>query len=302
MVRSMAISVMLAVGLELTLPQIREVLRKPGRVAVGLSHNLMLVPILAYGFGVLFGVDPVWLAVLVLAAGAPGGPLGALLTHMVRGNTAYAVVLIFLMALCSVVTVPLALPWLLPGTEGEGPGIAKAVLTTLLLFQLLPLTGAMALNSLRPDLADRVRPWVQNATKTLFVVVSVGMAIANIGLVKEVGPRLLLAQLATVLAAVGIGFALGGRRVEDRRALAMASGINNVALAFLVVKSLPSLAGSPILVALTYALMMTLTTATSALVMRIRGDRAERRAAREAGTDEPDSLASGQTPADARLS
>src|SRR5687768_9871625 len=88
------VSVMLAMGLGLTLGQLRDTLRRKDRLAIGLLLNLLIIPLAGAAMIRLFALPPAAALGFLLCVAAAGGPTGPLLTANARGDTAYSVALV----------------------------------------------------------------------------------------------------------------------------------------------------------------------------------------------------------------
>ena len=66
-------TVMVAMGLSLTVKDLLEVVRKPRAILAGLGAQLLFLPIIAIGYGFLFDSPPVIAAGAIILAACPGG-------------------------------------------------------------------------------------------------------------------------------------------------------------------------------------------------------------------------------------
>ena len=66
-------TVMMAMGLALTLQDLRRVLIRPRAIVAGLSAQLLLLPAITIGLGFLFSSPPVIAAGAIILAACPGG-------------------------------------------------------------------------------------------------------------------------------------------------------------------------------------------------------------------------------------
>lgn len=257
-IRAMAVCVMLTIGLELQSRHLLAAFARPWIVATGMAINLLAMPAVAWLFWQGLNLEAAVGLALVLTAASPGGPVGALLTQHARGELGLAVAVIFVLALCSTAVLPALAGYFGAAVLPANVSVAGPVLTMLLVFQVAPLALAMSLRHKRPDLADRALPHVVRATKTFFVLVTVGMTIAKGHLIFSLDPRVLLAQVGVVVAGVGLGLLAMYAKPAERRALGMTAGIHNVAAAFLVVGN--RLGDAALLTVLTYSMVMLLIT------------------------------------------
>ncbi len=263
------ITVMLSVGLELTLGSLREVLRSPRLLGLGLGFNYLVMPGLALGLGHALSLDTSIVTALLLLSAAPGGPVGAMFTAQGGGNIAYSAALIVLMNLANTVLTPgtLVLAGLMPDTGGPPPTLE--MIRTILLVQVIPLSVGVWCRHARPTLADRlVRP-----VKMVGQIILVGLIVFFLF---KVGPRVAeVPPMAAVcvFSLVGAGMVgswllpLGGR--PERVALCMTTTIRSMSVVVLLItRWFPE--PVTLLVALSYSTTMFLSAMALLVVWRLR--------------------------------
>lgn len=270
LVRAMAVSVMLSVGLDLSFERLRDVFRHPVALGLGLLHHHVTLPVAAIVVATLLGVDEAVFVGLLLVAAAPGGPVGALFTQHARGDVAYAVTLVFVPVLLSLLLLPLTLHLVVPGGADSdmAGGFVGSMLALIVPFQIVPLAIAMTTRTTRPALAERLLPWVENATKALFGLVAIGMTFARAGLFLTLDPRAVVGAVVLVVIAIGVGRFATVRDRDMRVALSCTAGIRNFALAILVAEAMYG--GETQVVVMTYGLCMFLMTIGAASLYRAR--------------------------------
>lgn len=218
---------MLAVGCALDPGLLVRRLRRPGGLAVVLAVNLVVVPALA--LALLAAVDlpaPVELGV-VLAAAAPGGGTGALLSLHARGDVATAVVLQVLLGTAALVVTP---AWV--SAHGGGDVDVAPLVAALVVFQLLPVAAGVVLRRRAPDRAAFAHRWsrrvadVALATLVLALLVLEGDQLGRIG-PAGLGVMALLVSGTLLTAALPVGDA------GVRRSAAMTTAVRNLSLALL---------------------------------------------------------------------
>jgi BASS family bile acid:Na+ symporter len=222
---------MLLVGFGLSLQEIVQPLRDPRVVTVALLVNFVVVPLTALGIVRVIPLDTdheIGVVALGVAAGAPFLPK---LAQFARSDVPFAVALMALLIVASVVCLPLALPLLLPGVRVDGAGIAMSLLLTI----LLPLGLGLALNrrwSAGVNTLTPVLTVVSNASLALLLVVLIGLNVSNV--LAMFGSGAILAITIFTALATAIGYVLGGPRRDGRRVLGLGTGQRNVAACFII--------------------------------------------------------------------
>jgi BASS family bile acid:Na+ symporter len=222
---------MLAMGLSLTLPMILQPLKNVRLVILALLANFVLVPLLAYLILQVIPIEQslkVGLIVLSTAAGAPFLPK---LVQGAKGNIAFAVGLMVLLMVVTIIYMPLVLPLLLQGVSVNPWDIAKS----LIVLMLVPLALGLLIKSHSPDTATRWQPLMAKISSLailVLLVVGVGLNVSNI--LNLIGTGGILALLLFIIGSFLIGFLLGGRESGDRDVMSLGTAQRNVSAAIVV--------------------------------------------------------------------
>ncbi len=229
------IFMMLGVGLKTTLREILDVARRVGLVARGVLANFVVVPILIFLSLLWLPLAPeVKLGILLMAA-APVAPMVPPFVDMAKGDVAYSVGLMIIVALLSVVLTPLILGFGIPESVGTVDLDPLEIVKTLLMAQLIPIGLGIAIRSRSPRWSERLLKFVPRLGQYGLIL---GVGLIVVSQAKQYLSMSLLAHLAIplwVLAFLFIGDRmLAGETMSRRRALAVATTIRNVPLAFLI--------------------------------------------------------------------
>ena len=260
-IQALNLSLMFSVGLELDLDRLRAAARRRRLVAGITLLNFGLVPLLAVAVGHLAGLTGPVLIGLLLAAVAPGGGTGTLLTRTARGNLELSVVLLGVFTALAVPLVPTLVLVLVP----EDSVSMWPLLRTLLLFQLLPLALGLGIRLNRPPLAARLQRLAKPVSNAIFGALVLGLLVTRGHLVLEVGAAGLGVQAMVVVGSLVAPMVVRATP-RDRAALSLTTGVRNLSLALL----LSSAFFTPLttLTVLTYGLVMYLLGVPAALWIR----------------------------------
>jgi len=229
--------IMFSMGLTLALGDFRQVLSHRAAVLAGLGGQLLLMPLLALGIGLLFRLPPELALGLFILGICPAGTTSNALTFVGRGNVALAVVLTALSSLVTVFSIPLLLSWALPhfAAGGAVPSLSvPGTMLQLIRITLLPMAVGMIVRRFAPDAAQAMGRWLRPVSLIVLVAViafavgvSLDMVLANL---LSAGPAIWVLNAAAM--AVGLGLA---RLIRADRAnamtLAIEVGVHNVTLA-----------------------------------------------------------------------
>jgi predicted Na+-dependent transporter len=222
---------MLSVGLGLSLSQILESLRSTRLVFSALVANFVLVPMLAYFIiRVIAVAEPLAIGILLLGTGA-GAPFLPKLAEFARGNLAFAVGLMFLLMIVTIVYMPIVLPILLPTAHVGAWAIAKPLVTVM----LIPLSLGLVVRARKEAFARYFEPYLRQAsTLTLVLAIILVLAANYHKAVRMIGFNAILAGTVLILVSLGCGFVLGGASADIRSVLAFGTAQRDISAAFVV--------------------------------------------------------------------
>jgi BASS family bile acid:Na+ symporter len=151
-------AVMMAMGLSLTVDNFKIVLRRPKAILSGLAAQLLLLPALAIGFGILFKSPPVIAAGAIILAACPGGITSNAYVFASRADVALSVGLTAVASFITVISIPFLTLFALEMHLGQSavPALPLGTMMwTLAQFTIIPVTLGMLLRHWRPELAKR---------------------------------------------------------------------------------------------------------------------------------------------------
>ncbi len=235
--------IMLSMGLALTPADFVRVVRRPAAALIGLTSQMVLLPLLAFAlvsaWGAVWVMDPSLAVGFMIIAACPGGVTSNLLTHLARGDTALSISLTAVTSVIASVTIPLIVTvskaWFL-GAEAP-PLPLLGTIAGIFAIVTLPVLIGMVIKRLRPALADRIEPTCRHAATALFVVIVLAavavewpLLVAHFG---EIGPPVLVLNLACM--AMGWSVARLARLGRDQAvAITLETGLQNGTLAVLI--------------------------------------------------------------------
>ena len=232
------ILLMLGVGMGTSYRQVVDAVRQFGLVLRGVLANFLVAPVLIYLVLLSLPLTPDVKIGIMLMAAAPVAPMAPPFVLGARGDVAYGVGLMVVVAMLSVVLTPLILGLALPKSE-EGIQLdPMQIVQTLVTVQLIPIGIGMAIRQRRPDWAEKLLKFVPRIGQ-IGLVVGVGLLLASQS--EHILSISLVTYLVLALLVVGCLFigdwALHGEPEDKRRALAVSTAIRNIPLAFLIASS-----------------------------------------------------------------
>lgn len=228
-------SLMLQTGMHLNRERIKAILGNRALLARALLANVILVPLVGVIVVRLLRLEDAVATGVLLMAIAPGLPLlPRRAGKKIGGSPDFAVVLMFLLPLVSIVTVPVTARLLLPPGYSAHLPLAQ-FMTTLLLYQLLPLLVGVGIAYAAPAAAkalDLPLRAVFVIGALLFIVAAGPLLLKALG--SAFGSFAIVASLLIVLISLAIGMLLGGSDPEYRNTMAMGTALRNFGLAALI--------------------------------------------------------------------
>ncbi len=182
-------------------------LREPSLVVRIMLLDLILLPTVIIGSAIIIGVDPVTRAGLVIVAASSCGPIGMVLSRLVRGDTALGVSIVVGLGALNLVTVPIVTGLLLP--EGIAIPVASLLLSLFSLAVMPLLIGrAFGILAERRGVAEErltrlLSTSARGANVLLAGAVTTALAIEPKALLLLAGPILPIGIAAMLAVAVG---------------------------------------------------------------------------------------------------
>jgi BASS family bile acid:Na+ symporter len=224
------ITSMFGLGLGLTIGDIVAPLRQVRLLVVSLVANFLIVPAAAWALARLLSLEPDLQVGLLIFSAVAGAPLALKEAQLARGDMPFAVSLVTLQTVATVIYLPIALPLLIPGIAVDTVAIAMP----LILQILLPLGLGLLMNARYDEEAEMTRP-VMSTVSSLSLAVMLTLNLGNLGRVLGLlGTGAIAATILLVVVGFAAGWLLGGPRAAMRRTLALGTAQRNFAAAFVI--------------------------------------------------------------------
>lgn len=224
------ITSMFGLGLGLTVREIVAPLKNARLVFLSLVANFLLVPSAAWTIAELLSLDADLRIGLIIFSAVAGAPLSLKAAELARGDLHFAVSLVTLQVVATVLFLPVALPLLIPGITVDPVRVAMP----LVLEVLLPLGLGLLMNARYDEEAEMTRPVmasVSNLSLALMLALNLGNVRQVLGLL---GTGAIFATLLLIVVGFAAGWILGGPDVRVRRTLSLGTAQRNFAAAFVV--------------------------------------------------------------------
>ena len=234
-IRTSIVLTVFGFGLDATLDDVLDVIRRPGLLVRSLVAMFIVMPVVAFVLVKTFASLPAVEIALVALALSPVPPLLPRRESKAGGGKGYALGLMATAAALSIVIVPAAVEIVghfLDKVFDVSPlMIAKIVVAA----ALLPLALGMALRAAAPAAARRIARPVKLVATTLLSAGLLAILVSSMrAMVELIGDGTLVAMV--VFAAVGllVGHLLGGPATGDRTVLALSTAIRHPGIAIAI--------------------------------------------------------------------
>jgi len=227
-----------AMGLQVKMSEVAVASRNKKSMALIFVWGWVLGPALGYLITRVLPLEEPYAVVVLLASLAPCAPFLQQMVGKARGDMAFAGALIPLVAVGTVVLMPLMAPLLIQGVTISTWALAKPLLLTI----LLPLVAGAAFRHYAENGATRIFPGVKGlALLSTLLTILWCLVIYGRGMLNTAGE---FALLSMTLFMVGMGFITYrfgfGMKQNQRSVMALGMGTRNVAAVLAAALAIPN--------------------------------------------------------------
>lgn len=238
------IVIMFGMGLSLTLVDLKRVIIMPKAVAIGLTGQLVFLPMLAFALITIIQPAPVVAVGAVILAACPGGVTSNAYVFAARADIALSVMLTTIASIVTVFTIPLltmaALDFFMADEAALQLEFWRTV-WTLAKLTILPVAAGMTFKAIWPERAARSLSIFRRISLALLIAIVV---VAVLGSLQDFRQNIVQAGVLAValnITAMTIGFLaawlFGLSRIQCLT-ITFEVGVQNLALATLVTLTL----------------------------------------------------------------
>ena len=168
--------IMFSLGLSLTLNDFKNVATQPKVFAVGILNQMVLLPLVAFGIILLFGLTKEMAVGLMILACCPGGVTSNILTKMAKGDTALSISYTAVVSIVSVITLPIITGFSIAYFMGaEAPEISVLSLgLTMFLITAIPVAIGLLVHHKAETFTHGFEPKASKISAILFVIIVIG--------------------------------------------------------------------------------------------------------------------------------
>lgn len=225
------ISSMASMGLSLKVSEVLLPLSDIKLVALALLGSFVLAPALALGIAALLHLSEPLRIGLILLSTAAGAPFLPRLVQVAKGSTAFAVGLMVLLMVITIVYLSLVLPMLLGDVRVDSWRIARS----LIVLMLVPLAAGLAVKARYEEVAAGLQPVFALASNVgLLLLIVLGVALNYDAMIGLVGSYGILAAIVFVMSLLIVGYVMGGSVRAHRTVMGLGMAQRNISAGLVV--------------------------------------------------------------------
>jgi len=231
--------IMFSLGLGLTVTDFSLVFTEPKAFAIGITNQMIVLPIVGFGIATFFGLSGEMAVGLMILTCCPGGVTSNILTKLAKGDTALSISYTAVVSVVTVISLPLIVGFSMDHFMGEAaPDIDILGLgITMFLLTALPVMLGMSLRRFAVELTDKIEPGASKLAAGLFVIIVIAAIVSEfdtlIDNLDTLGPAVIVLNVMML----GIGWQSAIMlSLSDHRAttVAIESGIQNASVGITV--------------------------------------------------------------------
>ncbi|MEM9819780.1 MAG: bile acid:sodium symporter family protein [Bacteroidota bacterium] len=236
--------IMFGVSLDIKLSDFKYLVNHPKAVIVGLSSQLILLPLLTYVLILAFDPAPSVALGMILIGVCPGGNVSNFAVHLARANVALSVSLTSFVTMGAILLTPISFGFwaaYLPGTEALSQKIyvSPMKMAHIIIYLIaIPLFIGMWASHKFPDFIARLKKPIRTLSLLIFLAFVVFAIIGNYdNIINHLGKVFFLVFVHNILALImGYSFArLNQLPSRDAQAISIETGIQNSGLALILI-------------------------------------------------------------------
>ena len=175
------IFIMLTLGLGLELSDFTNLVRKPRSFFVGLTNQILLLPIVTYIIILVFGITKEAAVGMMILACCPGGVTSNIITKLAKGDTALSISYTAFNSILAIVTLPLIVGFSMKSFMGlEAPDINILSLgLTMFFITAVPVGIGLLIREKNKYYADKLEPKASKISTILFAIIILGALLSE---------------------------------------------------------------------------------------------------------------------------
>ncbi|MBQ6972819.1 MAG: bile acid:sodium symporter family protein [Synergistaceae bacterium] len=229
--------IMFGMGLTLRISDFAPVFTHPKYILIGTISQFTIMPALAWGLSLVFGLDAALMAGVVLVGTCPGGTSSNVITYLSRGDVALSVGMTSVNTLLAPLLTPAITYFILRTTVSVD---VVAMFVSIVQVVIVPIIFGFVINKLLPRISETLADILPAVSVTAICLIVACVVSHNAGRIMSTGWLVFAVVILHNMLGYLCGFVLGkilGFSVSQTKAISIEVGMQNSGLA-------TSLAGS----------------------------------------------------------
>ncbi len=232
--------IMLGLGLGLAPKDFKLVLVRPKAVLLGISCQMILLPIIALSIIAIMNLEPVMAMGLMILALCPAGTTSNLYTYIAQGDLALSVTMTAIVSLVTPFTIPLLANFSMEWVLGAGKEFHLSVIETivkLMVITVIPICIGMVINRKAPKFSRKAEHPVRIFSIAFLALIVLALIAKSLTKMPEYFAALGIATLILNVGSMAAGYWLAKLFVLKRRqaiSIGMEVGIQNGTTAIMI--------------------------------------------------------------------
>ena len=206
--------VLFTMGTTLKLDDFINVFRNPKEIAVGISAQYLIMPLMAFTLASAFSLDAALTVGLVLVGTVPGGTASDVITFLAKGDVALSVSLTAVSTVISPILTPV-ITLLLIGNQIHFNPVDLFI--SIVEIVIAPLILGLILNYKFPDFFEKLKEYLPTVSSIVICLIVAGVIGANKQAILTSSSIILIVVALQYILAMLIGFGIGYLVGMDRK-------------------------------------------------------------------------------------
>lgn len=198
--------VLFTMGTTLKADDFINVFKNPKEIAVGISAQYVIMPVIALTLAKIFSLDPALTVGVILVGTVPGGTASDVITFLSKGDVALSVSLTAVSTVISPLLTPL-ITLLLIGNQIQFNPIDMFV--SILEIVIIPIILGLLLNYKFPDFCERLKDYLPATSSIVICLIVAGVIGANKQAILTSSAIIMIVIILQYFLAMLLGFGVG---------------------------------------------------------------------------------------------
>ena len=198
--------VLFTMGTTLKVENFVNVFKNPKEIAVGISAQYIIMPLLALGLANIFSLDTALTVGLILVGTVPGGTASDVITFLAKGDVALSVSLTAVSTVISPILTPLITLVLIGNQIHFNP---VDMFISILEIVIIPIIIGLCLNYKFPDFCEKLKDYLPAVSSIVICLIVAGVVGANKQAILTSSAVILVVIILQYFLGMLIGFAVG---------------------------------------------------------------------------------------------